>query len=94
MATPTYSRPIRTNTDVQLDGRAVIRAVREDLESEGRDDLIDWLDANQLRLRPFVVAQIEKAKGGGAKPPAAQYQASQVASLKQKIAALFLELSE
>ena len=94
MATPLYLRPTRTNTGVNLDGPAVIRAVREDLESEGRDDLIDWLDTNQLRLRPFIVAQIEKARGGGAKPPAFQDRASQVAALKQKIGALFLELSE
>lgn len=78
---PRYSlAPHRTNT-VTIDGRAVLNAIRADLEAEGQIELIDWLDENNLRLRSFVVTEVAKLNKN-----------SKIAQLRQIMAATILEL--
>lgn len=78
---PRYSlAPHRTNT-VTIDGRAVLNAIRADLEAEGQIELIDWLDENNLRLRSFVVTEVAKLN-----------KSSKIAQLRQIMAATILEL--
>lgn len=92
---PRYSlAPHRTNTGT-IDGRAVLNAIRADLEAEGQIELIDWLDENNLRLRSFVVGEIERQRGMRRAPTAASsYRAEQIAQLRNTINEFVRELAE